>query len=81
MRDAAIVDMTGIPSVIPTCWLIEVSPVARPCSWSASPDVAVTMNPTIATRFATPPANVATSSRGIHAGSRPSSTSGSVAAA
>ena len=39
------------------------------------------MKPTIATRFATPPANIATSSGTIHAPSSPSTTSGSVAAA
>ena len=36
-RAVAIADTTGMPSVIPTCWLIELSPVARPCSWSGSP--------------------------------------------
>ena len=50
---------------MPTCWLIDASPVARPCSASGSPDVAVTMKPTIATRLAMPPANVATSSSAI----------------
>ncbi len=39
------------------------------------------MKPTIAMRFATPPANIATSSGTIHAPSSPSATSGSVASA
>ncbi len=56
--------LTGIPMVIPICWLI----VARPASLPGSPEVAVTMNPTMTTRFATPPTNVAMSSRMMGAG-------------
>ena len=55
-----IADMIGMPMVMPTCWLIVASPVARPCSRSGTPVVTVTMNPTIATRLATPPTKVAT---------------------
>ena len=62
----ATAETTGMPSVIPTCWLSDVSPVARPCSRSGTPEVATTMKPTIATRLATPPANIATSSGTIH---------------
>ena len=73
-------ETTGIPSVMPTCWLIVASPVASPCSSSGSPEVAITMKPTIATRFATPP----TTSRPVRddpAAARSERTSGRVAAA
>jgi len=65
-------DITGVPIVMPIYWLIVASPVARPCSVSGRPEVAVTMNPTIATRLATPPTNVAATTRTIQPESFPS---------
>ena len=37
---AAIAPSTGMP-IVDTCWVMVVSPVARPCSSSGSPEVAV----------------------------------------
>jgi hypothetical protein len=47
--------MIGVPIVMPTCWVMVARPVARPCSWLASPEVAVTMKPTMASMLPTPP--------------------------
>jgi hypothetical protein len=40
---AAIAPRIGMPTVSATCWVIEVSPVASPCSWSGRPAVPVTV--------------------------------------
>ncbi|WP_233621888.1 hypothetical protein, partial [Amycolatopsis sp. WAC 04182] len=62
-----IADMIGVPMVMPICWDIEASPVARPCSRSGRPVVAVTMKPTMTSMFPTPPRKVAGSSNPIEA--------------
>jgi hypothetical protein len=35
-------NMTGVPSAMPTCWLVVTSPVASLCYASGSPDVEAT---------------------------------------
>lgn len=44
---------SGMPTVGPRCWELVTSPVARPCSPSGSPEVAVTPYETIAHRWPT----------------------------
>ncbi len=73
--------MTGMPRVIPTCCVIVASPVARPCSVSGRPEVAVTMKPTIISMLPTPPTKVAASRSAIQPSEVPSATRESVAAA
>ena len=77
----ATADTTGMPSVIPPAGSATSARSPGPARDPGTPEVATTMKPTIATRLATPPANIATSSGTIHAPSSPSATSGSVASA
>src|SRR5690606_14619649 len=42
-RVAATADMIGMPMVKPICWVMVASPVTSPCSWSGTPEVAVTV--------------------------------------
>ena len=48
-----------MPTVMATCWVIEVSPVARPCSSSGRPEVAVTVKATMAVTCPKNPMNSA----------------------
>ncbi len=76
-----IADMIGVPMVMPTCWDIDASPVASPCSRSGSPAVAVTMKPTMTSMLPTPPRKVAGSCSHSEAGVPPRRSRAAVKAA